>query len=41
LEQEVSGLLTFDRRPKHDPAFFREINQRTAAIERRVGEKAR
>ena len=35
IEQEVNGLLTFDRRPKHDPAYFREINRRTAAIERK------
>lgn len=34
VEQEVNGLLSFDRRPKHDPAFFFQINQRRAAIEK-------
>lgn len=33
VEQEVNGLLTFDRRPKHDPGFFRDVNQAKAAIE--------
>jgi beta-galactosidase/beta-glucuronidase len=34
IEQEVNGLMTFDRRPKHDPAYFRKINQQPAAIEK-------
>lgn len=33
IEQEVNGLYTYDRRPKFDPALFREINTRRAAIE--------
>ncbi len=37
VEQEVNGLLTFDRRPKHDPEYFRKINRQTAAIERPAG----
>jgi beta-galactosidase/beta-glucuronidase len=34
VEQEVNGLLTFDRKPKHDPAFFFKVSQRRAAIEK-------
>jgi beta-galactosidase/beta-glucuronidase len=34
VEQEVNGLLSFDRKPKHDPAYFRQVLQRRAAIER-------
>lgn len=33
VEQEVNGLYTFDRKPKFDPAFFREVNQQKARIE--------
>ena len=33
VEQEVNGLYTFDRKPKFDPAFFRQINQQKARIE--------
>ncbi len=38
VEQEVNGLLTFDRRPKHEVEYFRKINQRTAAIETPSGD---
>jgi beta-galactosidase/beta-glucuronidase len=34
VEQEVNGLMTFDRKPKADPEYFRKINQQPAAIER-------
>jgi beta-galactosidase/beta-glucuronidase len=34
VEQEVNGLMTFDRKPKFDPAVIRAINQQKAAIER-------
>jgi beta-galactosidase/beta-glucuronidase len=34
IEQEVNGLYTYDRKPKFDPAIFREINQQPAAIEK-------
>jgi len=34
IEQEVNGLYTFDRKPKFDPAFFFEVNQQKAAIEK-------
>ncbi len=34
VEQEVNGLLTFDRKPKADPDFFRKVNQQPAAIEK-------
>jgi hypothetical protein len=28
VEQEINGLLTYDRKPKVDPARVREINDR-------------
>jgi hypothetical protein len=28
VEQEINGLLTYDRRPKVDPASIREITAR-------------
>ena len=34
IEQEVNGLMTYDRKPKADPAYFRKINQQAAAIEK-------
>ena len=34
IEQEVNGLYTFDRRPKFDPEFFRQVNQQKAQIEK-------
>ena len=33
VEQEVNGLMTYDRKFKFDPAIFYEINTRKAAIE--------
>ncbi len=33
VEQEVNGLLTYDRRFKFDPEIFRRINTQKAAIE--------
>ena len=33
IEQEVNGLLTYDRRPKFDPALIRAVNGQKAAIE--------
>ena len=33
VEQEVNGLLTYDRKFKFDPEFFRKINTQKAAIE--------
>ncbi|MCR4616300.1 MAG: beta-galactosidase [Clostridiales bacterium] len=33
VEQERNGLYYYDRRPKFDPAIFKEINTRKAAIE--------
>ena len=33
IEQEQNGLYTYDRAPKFDMAFFREVNTRPAAIE--------
>ncbi len=33
VEQEQNGLYTYDRKPKFDPAVFREILSRKAAIE--------
>lgn len=33
IEQEQNGLYTYDRRPKFDPAIFKAINERKAAIE--------
>ena len=34
VEQEVNGLLTFERKPKFDPAVIKAINQQKAAIEK-------
>lgn len=34
VEQETNGLYTYDRRAKFDPAVFRSVNSRTAAIEK-------
>jgi len=34
IEQEVNGLLTYDRRPKFDPAVIKAINSQPAAIEK-------
>ena len=34
IEQEVNGLASFDRVPKHDPVYFFKINQRRAAVEK-------
>lgn len=34
IEQEVNGLCTYDRKPKFDPSIIKEINMRTAAIEK-------
>ena len=36
VEQEVNGLYTFDRRPKFDPAVYRRIFGKPAAIEKRL-----
>ena len=33
VEQETNGLYTYDRTPKCDVSFFREVNRRKAAIE--------
>lgn len=33
VEQEVNGLMTYDRKFKFDPEIFRKINTRKAAIE--------
>ncbi|HQD73515.1 MAG TPA: beta-galactosidase, partial [Clostridiales bacterium] len=33
IEQEQNGLYTYDRKPKFDPAIFKAINERKAAIE--------
>ncbi|MDD3242213.1 MAG: glycoside hydrolase family 2 TIM barrel-domain containing protein [Eubacteriales bacterium] len=33
VEQELNGLYTYDRHAKFDPAFFRRVNSRKAAIE--------
>lgn len=33
VEQEVNGLYTYDRVPKFDPSFFREVLSQKAAIE--------
>ena len=33
VEQEQNGLYTYDRVPKFDPAIFKEILSRKAAIE--------
>lgn len=38
VEQEKNGLMTYDRKFKFDPAIFREINTRTAAIEKNDAE---
>lgn len=34
VEQEVNGLLTFDRKPKFDPAVIKAVNQQKAAVEK-------
>lgn len=34
VEQEVNGLMTYDRKFKFDPEIFRKINTRKAAIEK-------
>lgn len=34
VEQETNGLMTYDRKHKFDPEFFRNINTKTAAIEK-------
>lgn len=34
IEQEVNGLYSYDRHPKFDPKFIREINSQRAAIEK-------
>ena len=34
VEQERNGLYTYDRNPKFDPAIFKKINSRKAAIEK-------
>ena len=39
VEQEVNGLYTFDRRPKFDPAIYRRIFSKPAAIEARLKER--
>ena len=33
VEDETNGLMTYDRQYKFDPAFFRRVNERKAAIE--------
>ena len=33
VEQEVNGLMTYDRKFKFDPEIFRKINTQKAAIE--------
>ena len=33
VEQEQNGLYTYDRQPKFDPAIFKAILSRKAAIE--------
>lgn len=33
IEQEINGLYTYNRVPKFDIAFFKEVNSRKAAIE--------
>jgi len=33
VEQEVNGLMTYERKFKFDPKIFYEINTRKAAIE--------
>ena len=34
VEQEKNGLYTYSRAPKFDMSVIREINSRTAAIEK-------
>lgn len=34
VEQEVNGLLTYDRQPKFDSRVIRSVNQRRAAVEK-------
>ena len=36
VEQEINGLMTYDRKYKFDPAIFREINTQPAAIEKKA-----
>ncbi|MDR3314580.1 MAG: beta-galactosidase [Oscillospiraceae bacterium] len=33
VEQERNGVYTYDRKAKFDPAFFKKVNERKAAIE--------
>ncbi len=33
VEQECSGLMTYDRKMKFDPSFFYGVNTRRAAME--------
>ena len=33
VEQEINGFYTYEREPKFDMSFFREVNSRKAAIE--------
>ena len=35
VEQEINGLMTYDRKFKFDPKIFREINTLPAAIEKK------
>lgn len=37
VEQEVNGLYTYDRQPKFDPNFFKEVNTQLSAIEKNYG----
>lgn len=39
VEQEKNGLMTYEREYKFDPAIFREINTREAAIEKKDNKK--
>ena len=34
VEQEINGLMTYERQFKFDPDIFKEINTRKAAIEK-------
>lgn len=36
VEQEQNGLYTYERKPKFDDKIFRDINRRTAAIEKDI-----
>jgi len=33
VEQEVNGLMTYDRKFKFDPDIFKKINTQKAAVE--------